>query len=268
MLIAKSMDVVLDEAPVDRVLPARPARRPFAWYAVLGVSVLAVVSGLLGMLAFVIVALAYLPAHPGSPPSAQQNALNASNAASALNQLTLAAGYLPIAFVLLFFLPRLAGAPLEALGFRRLRARDAMPIVVAFVILEIGSFAYERILVALHQGAHRQVGFEHMRFHGVADVVVTFAVGCVVAPVAEEIVFRVFLLNAFASWMPFGAAAAASAGLFAWAHLDAVVAPEIFFLALMFTALYRYTHSIYASMILHGVNNSIAFLLIGLQPHA
>jgi membrane protease YdiL (CAAX protease family) len=245
------------------------ARRPFAWYGVLGVAALALIAGFLVMIVVDTVLIAtYAPTHPVSPLFARREALGIGNAGSARGQSLCAAVYVTIGLVLLFFLPRLAKAPLETLGFRRLHGRDVFPVVVAIATTETLSFVYGQILVALHLAAHRQAGFEHVRFHGAVDIAVSFAVICLVAPAVEETIFRVFLLNAFAAWMPFGVAAIASAGLFAWAHLDGVFGPLLFCNALVLTAVYRYTRSIYASMILHGVGNFTALLFFVIVPRA
>ena len=79
-----------------------------------------------------------------------------------------------------------------------------------------------------------------------------------VAPIAEELFFRAFVFGGLAGrWGPWWAAGI-SALLFMAAHLEPLSFPPLFVLGLLLAWLYHRTRALWAPMLVHFANNSIA----------
>lgn len=87
------------------------------------------------------------------------------------------------------------------------------------------------------------------------------------APLAEEVVFRGAVLRALLRWNrgPW-VAIVISALLFSAAHLNPAQLPHTFLVGLLLGWLYYRTDSIIPGMVYHWVNNSIAYVLYNLYP--
>ena len=79
-----------------------------------------------------------------------------------------------------------------------------------------------------------------------------------VAPIAEELFFRAFVFGGLAGrWGPWWAAGVSSL-LFMAAHLEPLSFPPLFVLGLLLAWLYHRTRALWAPMLVHFANNSIA----------
>ncbi len=86
-------------------------------------------------------------------------------------------------------------------------------------------------------------------------------VASVLAPFAEEVAFRGYLLSALRTHLPTGAAIAASSILFAAMHLDPVRFPAVLFLGLFLGWLAWRSGSIWPAVAAHAVNNGLGSLV-------
>lgn len=100
---------------------------------------------------------------------------------------------------------------------------------------------------------------------GLAALVMDLTTGAVVAPFAEEILFRGLIFGGLAQRMPLGAAGTISALLFALSHGLGVVAP-IFVLGLGLAYVYARTGTIWAPMITHALVNAVSLLFLFALP--
>jgi len=82
--------------------------------------------------------------------------------------------------------------------------------------------------------------------------------GAVIAPVAEEIFFRGFVFGGLRPRYGWRRAAVASAGLFALLHLTPTAILPIFLLGLIFAYLYQLSDSLWPSILMHVLTNSVA----------
>jgi hypothetical protein len=89
-------------------------------------------------------------------------------------------------------------------------------------------------------------------------------VAAVLAPLAEEIAFRGYLLSALRTRFPPGVAIAASALLFAAIHLDPVRFPAVLFLGVFLGWLAWRSGSIWPAVAAHAVNNGLGSLVASL----
>ena len=81
----------------------------------------------------------------------------------------------------------------------------------------------------------------------------------VVAPVCEEIFFRGILFTVLRQRMPFWPAAVIDGVLFGFVHGSLVIVPVLAALGIMFCYVYERTGSIFPTIALHALNNTIAY---------
>ena len=99
--------------------------------------------------------------------------------------------------------------------------------------------------------------------HSTAALVASVAVVCVLAPIAEEFLFRGFMFSALRNWAGPWPAALLTGLLFGGIHLDpdrpvAFLLP-LAFLGVLLCLVYWRTGSLYPCIALHALNNAIAF---------
>lgn len=92
----------------------------------------------------------------------------------------------------------------------------------------------------------------------------------ILAPVAEEVVFRGAILRALLKAIPQAnrhwIAIGTSALLFALVHGNLAQAPHAFLMGLLLGWMYYRTGSIFPGLVLHWVNNSVAYAVFRLMP--
>jgi membrane protease YdiL (CAAX protease family) len=81
----------------------------------------------------------------------------------------------------------------------------------------------------------------------------------VVAPVCEELFFRGVLFRVLRQRIPFWPAAVADGILFGLVHWSPVILPVLAVLGIMFCYVYERTGSIFPTIALHSLNNTIAY---------
>ena len=87
------------------------------------------------------------------------------------------------------------------------------------------------------------------------------------APLCEELVFRGAVLRALLRWTPrHWVAIAISALFFALIHVNPAQMPHAFLAGLLLGWLYYRTDSVVPGIVLHWVNNSIAYVVYNLYP--
>ncbi len=151
------------------------------------------------------------------------------------------------------------------LGFRR-PSRDALRAAAATAgALWVASIAVNAVQTAL-AGPHPQALVLTISAHtGPLALALDLATGGVVAPIAEETLYRGLIFAGLAQRMPMAAAAAISAFLFAISHGVGVLLP-IFVLGLGLAYVYARTRTIWAPMLTHALINTISLVLVFALP--
>jgi membrane protease YdiL (CAAX protease family) len=126
-------------------------------------------------------------------------------------------------------------------------------LILAAVILAITQALFPSFDVAQHQ----DVGFRNL--YGGWEYSLAFFTLVVIAPVAEETLFRGYLYGALRSRVGIVLAALATSVLFGALHGQWNVGLSVFALSLVMCGLRELTGSIWAGIILHMVKNFIAF---------
>jgi membrane protease YdiL (CAAX protease family) len=174
-------------------------------------------------------------------------------------------------FTILSYLKRYKGS-FRSIGLRKPKWTDpllglaGLPAYLALYFLAVN------IVVLFDHGLNtsqkQQTGFNGA--HGALDLVLTFFSLVILPPIAEEIVFRGLLFTSLKKVLPLGGAAVATSLLFAAGHLPAggssgplyIAAIDTFSLSLVLIYLRQKTNGLWASMTLHALKNTIAFVAL------
>jgi membrane protease YdiL (CAAX protease family) len=162
------------------------------------------------------------------------------------------------------------GAGLSALGFRAPRqGYGAMAaLIVAAYFAAIG-------LVNIYGIAIDVFGLDWLEpsqqlpddFYDEDSVIIISGIAIVfLAPIAEEIFFRGFIFGGLRRYISMPIAGLASGALFSLAHGDPGLILPFAFVGLVLAGIYEYTRSLYASIGVHFVFNSMSFLLLLFFP--
>ena len=98
------------------------------------------------------------------------------------------------------------------------------------------------------------------------ELILAFITLVVIAPVAEEILFRGYLFNKLRKYVPVWAAILATSILFGFIHGAWNLAIDTFALSVVLCWLRLNTGSLWASMLLHMTKNAIAFFILFVYP--
>lgn len=129
--------------------------------------------------------------------------------------------------------------------------------VVAFIAAAVVGYPIEQLFgVDPTQQALSQTATEP----GLLPIV--FLSGAIIAPIAEEIVFRGYMYKAFRDRFKPGYAILLSAALFSIIHLEWRAALSLFVIGIVLAYVYEKTGNLMAPITLHILNNSVAFLFV------
>jgi hypothetical protein len=169
-----------------------------------------------------------------------------------------------VAFVVsAVFCAQLGGRAVHAwqLGLRppRVGWRRAAGMIVALIVLFI---VVNVIWGALFNPGKEKILEQLGSNENAALLLLSAALTCVVAPIAEEILFRGFIFTALRSWRGTIPAATITGVLFGAVHAGSAPVLDLVPLAALgfgLCLLYRYSGSLYPCIVAHSLNNSIAF---------
>ncbi|MGH7241122.1 MAG: lysostaphin resistance A-like protein, partial [Candidatus Saccharimonadales bacterium] len=168
---------------------------------------------------------------------------------------------------------KLYGQSWKAIGFRRPQWADlGMGLAIAplyylsyFVTITVAG----KLAPSLNVNQAQQLGFSPV---GPAQLILTCIALVILPPLMEETLMRGFLYTSLKKGLPQLAAALVTSAIFASAHLQAgsgapllwVAAIDTFVLSLFLIWLREKTGSLWASMTLHALKNSVAFLSLSI----
>lgn len=157
----------------------------------------------------------------------------------------------------------------EDMGIRRLPTwRDIALAPVAFVAYFIVSGIVTSIVSTVVPGFDinevQDVGFADLTH--AYEYFLAFLTLVVLAPVAEELLFRGYLYGKLRQWVVIWLAALITSVVFGVVHGQWNVGLDVFVLSLVMCGLREMTGSIWAGMLLHMLKNGLAFYLLFINP--
>ena len=174
--------------------------------------------------------------------------------------------YVPLAIYLLAIVPRIAHRSLHDLGVRAPSLAElgfgALGTVAMFVVVSSASLAIEAV-THFHDTEAAVALLKSL--HGVPEKLAFAIMAVVLAPMVEELTFRVFAFNAFASRTSVGVAAALSGILFGAVHALGSPPSQLLTVAIplalggvVLALVYSRTHCYWSNVVTHALFNSIS----------
>jgi hypothetical protein len=178
------------------------------------------------------------------------------------------------AFYLLLVLPAIAREPLTRLGFRPLRARDLGIAVVGALVMVVIVNGLGTLLQTLFHSKEQEMAVKLLLLlKSPENKLIAAILAIVVAPIAEELAFRVFVFNFALRRWSFWTAAIVSGVLFGFAHTDqfalAGLATTIPLAigGIVLCRVYFTSGNAMSSMITHGLFNAVSVVGLFLAPN-
>ena len=172
-----------------------------------------------------------------------------------------------LALLVIALLPWVSRLSLRELGYRAPEPRD---VVVAFVgslaMALIANGGASLIQAVLHTSQDQQAVAMLRQLHDPRLLVAFALFACVLAPLMEETIFRVFLFNATRRYWGFWAGAIISGICFGLAHGDPIAALPLALGGIVLAFVYYRTQNAFASMLTHGLFNAYTILALILAP--
>ncbi len=158
---------------------------------------------------------------------------------------------------------------LETLGLNRLPSWTDIGLApVGFVGYALLIATVTALITSLLPGLPldqvQDIGFKALGSQ--SDNMLAFVTLVVIAPIAEETLFRGYLYGKLKRYVPTYAAAIATSLLFAVAHFQLNVGIDVFVLSLILCGMRSLTGSIWAGVLVHMLKNMIAYYLLFVSP--
>lgn len=170
--------------------------------------------------------------------------------------------------IILAALPRLSGFSLRELGFTMPTLRNVGTALLGALAMAIVVNGAATLIETLMHAKHDQKVVEMFKHVHDPRTMLFFAVFAIVlAPFAEETMFRVFVFNVGLRYRGFWFAAIVSGVLFGIAHGDLVAAVPLTLGGIVLASVYYRTQNAYASMITHGLFNSLTVVALIYAPN-
>lgn len=155
------------------------------------------------------------------------------------------------------------------LGIRRLPnwrdiALAPAAFVVYFIATAIVTAAVTHLVPGFDLNEAQDVGFTDLSLQ--YEYILAFLTLVVLAPLAEELLFRGYLYGKLRSWMPVLLAAIVTSVIFGVVHGQWNVGLDVFVLSLVMCGLREMTGGIWAGVLLHMIKNGLAFYILFINP--
>jgi membrane protease YdiL (CAAX protease family) len=136
--------------------------------------------------------------------------------------------------------------------------------IVYFIISSLAVYIASQTFSGFDMNQVQDTGFQRLTQY--YEYVLAFVTLIVVAPVAEEVLFRGFLYGKLRKRMPIWVAMLITSALFGFIHGQWNVGLDVFALSVVLCSLREITGGIWAGILLHMIKNSIAFFIIFIAP--
>jgi len=253
--------------PVIQGTDAAPrAGRPLTWGAFVAVVVLGLALGLacvaLGAVAYRL--LLGLEASGALPRHSLRDSLAAAGIGWQPFVLAASSGLFYLGFLLAIWLVvrRFLRAGWDLVGWRPApwtAFAAVIPVYVLTLLVSAATLSVEaRLFFHGRLDNPQQAIFSGVTRNSAAQFLLYWLVIAVLTPVVEETLFRGFLFQLLRRSLPLWAAVGGSALVFALAHGLPTLAPSLFIFGVALALVFHYTRSLYCSIFLHMLINSLA----------
>lgn len=155
------------------------------------------------------------------------------------------------------------------IGMTRLPSwMDLLLSPAGFIVYFLGSailvYIASQVVPGFSTDQVQQTGFSHLTHY--YQYILAFITLIIVAPVAEEVLFRGYLFGKLRQFLPFWAAMLITSVLFGFVHGQWNVGVDVFALSMVLCSLREITGNIWAGMLLHMIKNGIAFYILFANP--
>ena len=164
-------------------------------------------------------------------------------------------------------LPALGNTTLRGLGFRAPTLQEIGVAVAGAIVMIVIVNGIGTLIDTLTHARHEQEAIK--MFASVHDPLVKAgfaALAVIVAPLAEEFAFRVFIFNAIRKYGGFWIAAIVSGIFFGAAHGDKYAFVPLIFGGIVLCGVYARTKNAWMSMITHGLFNAVTVIALYVTP--
>lgn len=136
---------------------------------------------------------------------------------------------------------------------------------IVYILFSAGLIAIATQYVPWFDASQAQdTGFDQLNSY--YECLLAFVTLVIMAPVAEELLFRGYLFGKLKTYIPTWLAILATSALFGFFHGAWNVGIDTFALGIVLCLLREFTGSIWASIMLHMIKNGIAFYLLFINP--
>ena len=156
------------------------------------------------------------------------------------------------------------GTPVQ-LGMKKLSIKDICWTVFAYILMMsliiLLSPYWEALLE--HYGietAEQQEALNEVENSSGSLVPVLFICMCILTPIVEEVQFRRIIYGGFRNICPAWLAVIATSLIFSAVHFFVKGFVSLFIMGLMFNLIFLFRKNLWASILLHAIVNSVAFL--------
>ncbi len=171
-------------------------------------------------------------------------------------------------FFIIYIVTARLGQPLAALGisltnWRKNLAWGLLRYVVVLPVIMAAGFLVE--LLSRNVGVtpeHQEVVLRFMEERSSSGTIAIIIFGVLVAPVAEEILFRGFLQPVLKDILGGTRAIFLTSLLFALVHFNLYILLQIFILGVLLGYLYEYTGTLVAPVSVHVLHNSVSLCVL------
>ncbi len=159
--------------------------------------------------------------------------------------------------------------PLRTLGVRARRVWQLIAVGIAgYSVFLTAMVAVAAIIGALFGGSIRLAQTAEEIVGGAqspGEIAIYFVLVCVLAPIAEEIIFRGYVYGGLRRFLSSRQAIILGAALFAGVHLNSDAFLVIALIGALLCFLYERTRSLLPGMIAHGLHNGLVLMVMLLQ---
>lgn len=175
-----------------------------------------------------------------------------------------------LAMILIILLPpillknKVKKSSRDSLGLRGLPTWTDLGLApigyIASIILAAGITAIFNLFPWFNASEAQELGFSHYMMGG--ERVIAFLLLAVIAPIAEEIIFRGWLYGKLRVKIPKWVAILVTSLVFGLVHMQWNVGVTVFAMSVVTCSMREITGTIYAGTLVHIINNSVAFYLV------